>query len=67
MTYVKPPCGKNCPHRTVGCHCTCEAWGQYEKEREKMYEERRNKVIFASQHFESRDKEIHRSYLKRRK
>lgn len=29
---VKPPCGKVCPRRQVGCHSHCEDWDDYQKE-----------------------------------
>ena len=29
---VKPPCGKVCPRRQVGCHSHCEDWDKYQKE-----------------------------------
>lgn len=38
---VKPPCGKECPRRQVGCHGHCEDWDKYQEalkaEKEKAY------------------------------
>lgn len=37
---VKPPCGKSCTRRTVGCHASCPEWAAYVAERDKDYENR---------------------------
>lgn len=37
---VKPPCGKDCHRRVVGCHAQCPEWDEYVKRRDKEYKKR---------------------------
>lgn len=37
--HVPPPCGKNCPNRTAGCHSTCEKFIKWDKRRRKLKSE----------------------------
>lgn len=64
---MKPPCGKDCPHRTPGCHSTCEAWGQYEKERNAAYEQRKVLHTVNTYRWDVFAKQLHKKHLKRRK
>ncbi len=34
-TSLIPPC-KECPERTVDCHCTCEAYQNYSDQRKEI-------------------------------
>lgn len=67
MAHVQPPCGKECPHRTPGCHSKCEAWGRYEIERNKEYEKRRKIREINAYHYEMTAKQQHKLFMKRRK
>lgn len=37
---IKPPCGKDCPDRAVGCAADCSKWSEYVRERDKEYKAR---------------------------
>nr|DAU67649.1 MAG TPA: hypothetical protein [Caudoviricetes sp.] len=37
---MKPPCERNCPSRTVGCHTKCAPYLEYEKAKQAEYRER---------------------------
>lgn len=37
---IKPPCGKACPRRAVGCHSSCLEWADYVERRDKEYDNR---------------------------
>ena len=37
---LEHPCRKDCPNRFVGCVRNCEAWSEYEKKRNQMYQDR---------------------------
>jgi hypothetical protein len=28
---IKPPCGKDCPRRRVGCHSSCEDYAKFQE------------------------------------
>ena len=28
---IKPPCGKSCPDRKVGCHSSCRAFAEFQR------------------------------------
>ena len=43
MKRPKPPCGRDCPMRHVGCHGECPPYMSYEAENHKCREERRKK------------------------
>ena len=34
--HVPPPCGKNCPNRTLGCHSACAPYKKWEERRRKI-------------------------------
>lgn len=34
---VKPPCERDCPRRTVGCHAKCELYLEYEEAKQAEY------------------------------
>lgn len=46
----KPPCGKNCPDREVGCHSTCEPYIKWEQEHHQK-KEAIDKIYKANQEF----------------
>ena len=37
---VRPPCGKSCAQRAVGCHAACDKWAEYVTQREADYAHR---------------------------
>lgn len=37
---MKPPCERNCPSRTVGCHTKCAPYLAYEEAKQAEYRER---------------------------
>ena len=37
---MKPPCERNCPSRTVGCHAKCAPYLAYEEAKQAEYRER---------------------------
>mgnify|MGYP007108740235 CR=1 FL=1 len=37
---MKPPCERNCPSRTVGCHAKRELYLEYEEAKQAEYRER---------------------------
>lgn len=41
LSNTKPPCGKNCPERYVGCKSTCLRWADYEQLKAAEYEQRK--------------------------
>lgn len=41
----RPPCGKNCPDRAVGCSLVCERWKAYLEARNANYAERQKKTL----------------------
>ena len=41
---LKQPCTPNCEKRSGVCHSVCDEWKLYEVERNKWYEERRNRI-----------------------
>lgn len=34
---MKPPCERNCPSRTVGCHTKCAPYLEYEEAKQAKY------------------------------
>ena len=34
---VKPPCERECPRRTVGCHAECASYLEYEEAKQEEY------------------------------
>lgn len=64
---MKPPCGKYCPDRTADCHSTCEKWQEYERERNKDYEERYKKYVALSYFSDVVRDAQHRKHMRRRK
>ena len=34
---VKPPCERDCPRRTVGCHAKCATYLEYEEAKQAEY------------------------------
>lgn len=36
---VKPPCERDCPRRTVGCHAKCAPYLAYEEAKQEEYRE----------------------------
>lgn len=37
---MKPPCERDCPRRTVGCHAKCELYLEYEEAKQAEYRAR---------------------------
>lgn len=37
---MKPPCERNCPSRTVGCHTNCAPYLEYEEAKQAEYRAR---------------------------
>lgn len=37
---MKPPCGKNCPDRVMGCHGKCEKYQAYRAQRDEELKRR---------------------------
>lgn len=37
---MKPPCERNCPSRTVGCHAKCAPYLKYEEAKQEEYRAR---------------------------
>ena len=37
---MKPPCERDCPRRTVGCHAKCAPYLEYEEAKQAEYRER---------------------------
>lgn len=37
--HVPPPCGKNCPKRSAGCHSTCDKFKEWDERRRKIKSE----------------------------
>ena len=40
MNKPKPPCGKNCGKRYLGCHIDCEKYNEYVKQNEEYKKQR---------------------------
>ena len=36
---MKPPCERDCPRRTVGCHAKCAPYLEYEEAKQEEYRE----------------------------
>lgn len=64
---MKQPCPRDCPERSAGCGVHCEMWQAYVKARNAEYEERRKEREFDEISYENKCKNIHHSFLRRRK
>lgn len=42
----------DCPNREAGCAATCPKWAEYLTERDKIYAERRRKILAKNGHYE---------------
>lgn len=51
-TMKKCPCEANCPNRSAECRLTCEAWKEYEAERNKVYQAAHPKRIMKQYEFD---------------
>ena len=63
MTMVQPPCGRECPDRTVTCKMACEKWKVYEAAKREEYARRKIESESRAQWSEARAKRADKAIM----